>query len=162
MVNQVKTDRDADNTEDTDEVQREECARARKSAVNILSYADNTESRLREKLTAKGYSREAADDAVQYVISRGWLDERRQAEAALRYLAGVKLYGKRRIFQELRKRGFRREIIDGCDFDGCDFATNCLRLWEKRGKTDDERTIAYLIRAGYSGDDIRAARRLFE
>jgi SOS response regulatory protein OraA/RecX len=157
----VKTDRNADN-EDTDTSLSEECGRARKSAVNILSYADNTESKLREKLAAKGYSREASDDAVEYVIGRGWLNERRQAETALRYLAEVKLYGRRRILQELRKRGFRREINHGCDFDGCDFASNCLRLWEKRGKTEDERTIAFLIRAGFCGDDIRAARRMNE
>jgi SOS response regulatory protein OraA/RecX len=140
----------------------EECAQARKSAVNILTYADNTERRLREKLSAKGFSREASDDAVRYVISRGWLDERKQAEAALRYLSGVKLYGRKRIILELRKRGFRRDIIDGCDFDGIDFGEICLRLWEKIGSGEDERTMSRLIRAGFGGDDIRAARKMRE
>ncbi len=140
----------------------EERIHARKTALNILSYSDNTETRLREKLSAKGFSAESADDAVEYVMSRGWLDEQKQAEAALRYLAEVKLFGRRRILQELRKRGFRREVIDGCDFGSFDFPANCRRLWEKRGNTDDERTVAYLIRAGFSGDDIRAARRMPE
>lgn len=158
----MKTDKTADNTDNEDIIMSEECVRARKTAVNILSYSDNTELRLREKLAAKGFSREAADDAVRYVISRGWLDEQKQVESALRYLAEVKLFGRRRILQELRKRGFRRTVIDSCDFNSCDFAGNCRRLWEKRGNTDDERTVAYLIRAGYSGDDIRAARRMSE
>ncbi|MHB1153843.1 MAG: regulatory protein RecX [Eubacteriales bacterium] len=158
----MKTDKTADNTECEEIILNEECTRARKTAVNILSYSDNTELRLREKLAAKGFSREAADDAVEYVISRGWLDEQKQAESALRYLAEVKLFGRRRILQELRKRGFRRTVIDSCDFDSCDFVGNCRRLWEKRGNTDDERTVAYLFRAGYSGDDIRAARRMSE
>jgi len=158
----MKTDKTADNTEYKDIILSEECTRARKTAVNILSFSDNTELRLREKLAAKGYSREAADDAVEYVICRGWLDEQKQAESVLRYLAEVKLFGRRRILQELRKRGFRRTVIDSCDFDSFDFAVNCRRLWEKRGNMDDERTVAYLIRAGYNGDDIRAARRMSE
>lgn len=158
----MKTDKTDDNTDYEDIIPSEECKRARKTAINILSYSDNSELRLREKLTAKGFSREAADNAVEYVISRGWLDEQKQAESALRYLAEVKLFGRRRILQELRKRGFPRTVIDSCDFDSCDFAGNCRRLWEKRGNTDDERTVAYLIRAGYSGDDIRAARHMSE
>jgi len=158
----MKTDKNADNTDYEDIILSEECARARKTAVNILSYSDNTEKRLRVKLAAKGFSRESAENAVEYVISRGWLDEKKQAESAIRYLAGVKLFGRRRILQELIKRGFRRTVIDSCDFDSCDFAGNCKRLWEKRGNTDDERTVAFLIRAGYSGEDIRAARRMSE
>lgn len=158
----MKTDKTSDNADYEDIILSEECTRARKAAVNILSYSDNTELRLREKLTARRFSREAADDAVRYVIGRGWLDEQKQAESALRYLAGVKLFGRRRILQELKKRGFRRTVIDSCDFDSFDFAGNCRRLWEKRGNTDDERTVAYLIRAGYSGEDIRAARRIPE
>lgn len=158
----MKTDKTDGNTDDTEIIPGGECARARKTAVNILSYSDNTELRLREKLAAKGFSRESADNAVLYVISRGWLDEQKQAESALRYLAEVKLFGRRRILQELRKRGFRRTVIDSCDFDCFDFTVNCRRLWEKRGNTDDERTVAYLIRAGYSGDDIRMARRIPE
>lgn len=126
----MKTDKTADNTDNEDIIMSEECVRARKTAVNILSYSDNTELRLREKLAAKGFSREAADDAVRYVISRGWLDEQKQVESALRYLAEVKLFGRRRILQELRKRGFRRTVIDSCDFNSCDFAGNCRRLWK--------------------------------
>ena len=140
----------------------EECIRARKTALNILSYSDNTEIRLREKLASKGFSHKSADNAVEYVVSRGWLDEQKQAESALRYLAEVKLFGRRRIMQELRKRGFRRDVIEACDFNIFDFPANCRLLWEKRGNTDDERTVAYLIRAGFSGDDIRAARRMPE
>ncbi|MDD4772104.1 MAG: regulatory protein RecX [Eubacteriales bacterium] len=148
------------NTERNDNTADGERERAIKAAVNILTYADNTETKLRGKLAVRKFSREAIDAAVAYVIGRGWLNEEKQAVAIIRYLADVKLFGRRRILQEMVKRGFRRSVIDGCDFDDIDFTENCRRLWEKRGYTEDEKTRAYLNRAGYSGDDIRAAKRL--
>lgn len=152
----MKTDKDITGDDDKSE---EEFARARKTAVNILSYSDNSEHRLREKLAFKGFSHEAADHAVEYVIQKGWLDERKQAEAAVRYLAEVKLYGKRRILLELKKRGIKRDVIIQCDIDRFDYAENCRKLWEKRGNEDDVQTAAYLIRAGYSMDDINKVRK---
>lgn len=130
--------------------------RAIKNACNILAYADNTESRLRRKLRDKGYSSDAVDAAVDYVLSKGWLDESKQIEPAVRMLINGKLYGKSRVLAELRQKGFRREIIDGCDLDGVDFREVCARLFEKRGGIPDDKTRAYLARAGHSFSDIRA------
>lgn len=136
-----------------------EYTRAVRTACNILSYCDNTERRLRDKLSNKGYSHGAADFAVEYVKAKGWLDETRMAEAAVHSLTQSRLYGKRRVLLELRKRGFTSEVIDEIDFSELDFAEICARLLDKQHGGDDDKTRAALMRYGHTLGDINRAIR---
>jgi len=145
---------------------REECdvrelERAVKSACNILGYADNSERRLLGKLLAKGYSRDAAEYALAYVIERGWLDEDKQTENLIHTLANSRLFGKRRIILELKKREFSREAIENADFSGIDFTEVCTRLYKKLGKGDGDKIKAALMRYGHSSSDISHVIRNF-
>ena len=131
--------------------------RALKSAMNILAYADNTERRLRRKLAEKGFTPEAIEYAASYVIEKGYLDEYRMIDSAVRSLVKFKMYGKARVIAELHQKGFKREVIDSFDFGEIDFYDACRRMLEKRGGVSDEKTRAYLMRHGHSSSDIKRA-----
>lgn len=80
---------------------------ALRAALRIIGYSDNSESRLRAKLIAKGHSREAADYAVREVVGRGYLDEGRQIEIAVLNLSNRELLGKYKIIPRLAANGYR-------------------------------------------------------
>lgn len=136
-----------------------------KSALNILTYADNTERRLREKLSRR-YSPEEVEYAVQYVVTHGFLNEDRQIEEAIRRLACKKLYGRARIAAELFRLGFPREAIDLAAgrglLDAPDYVAGCKTLIARRGGSREPRDIAYLQRAGYRFSEIKEAYRQYE
>ena len=48
---------------------------------------------------------------LERLLARGWLDDRRFALGYARYRAGRRRYGRRRIEQELRRRGLASELI---------------------------------------------------
>jgi len=62
----------------------EELLAAKKKALSLLEYSDRTEYELRQKLSEKGFSGEAAEQAVEYAKSFHYLDDRRYAENFIR------------------------------------------------------------------------------
>ncbi len=130
--------------------------KAAKSAVSILSYAPNTEKRLREKLYHKGFSAEDIDFAVDYVKKKGYLNDQRQIAYSVESLATRKLYGVRRIREELYKSGYSRELIDALDFSEYDFAQLCEQYAAKRPNDTPEKLAAALQRHGFSKNEIIA------
>lgn len=133
-----------------------------KTSLNILGYKNNTEKQLRMKLAQREFTKNETDSAVEYLKSKGYLDETRMIESEIRFLANSKLYGKQRIFMELKMKGFPSGLISEVDFDDekfddIDFDANCRKLFLKRGGTPDDKTLAFLRRYGYSGPEIRRA-----
>lgn len=139
---------------------------ARRKAANILAYSDNTRARLIEKLRRAGYEAEICSAVADELTAKGMLDEERMARHAVEYLAEVKLFGRRRIYAELNRRGFSREVVENCAgevMEGYDFAEICLKLAKKQrispgeaGRLKLQRT---LTRYGFSSDEIRSALR---
>ena len=138
--------------------------KAVRSALNMLDYADNTEKRLREKLFHKGYSTDEVDFAIEYAKKMDYLNESRFLEAFIYSLANTKLYGKRRIIQELYVKGFTREVISEADFSEIDFTANCFKRLRmtKNNYSDTRKLYAALLRYGYSPDEIKEAFRLYK
>lgn len=142
------------------------------SALNILAFANNTERKLREKLSRKGYSPEDVDVALDYVKGKGYINDSIQVQNTAQMLATVKLYGKKRIAVELVKKGFRREDIAAVDYDELeiDFVAGCAALIcrvcklyddeEKQAFELTDKVIGYLIRYGYTVSEIKEAARL--
>ena len=128
--------------------------KAAKSAVSILSYAPNTEKRLREKLYRKGFSEEDIEFAVDYVKVKGYLNDQRQIAYSVDSLATRKLYGVRRIREELYKSGYSRELIDEVDFSEYDFTQLCEQYAAKRPNDTPEKLAAALQRHGFSKNEI--------
>ena len=57
---------------------------AKEKALNLLSYSDKTEKGLRDKLAEHGFPPYAIDEAISYVRSFHYLDDKRFAEAFIR------------------------------------------------------------------------------
>ena len=136
--------------------------KAAQSALNILGYADNTEKKLREKLKRKGYTEEESNFAVEYAIKMGYLDEKRHLEMAVYSLANTKLYGKKRIIQDLYVKGFKKSDIAETDFSEIDFPRNCAKRINqtKKNYSDVQKLYMALLRYGFSGSEIKEAFRL--
>ena len=136
--------------------------KALKSALNILAYAECTESALRQKLLDKGNSPESVQFATDYVIKHRYLDEKRYLFRLVEYAGNVSLYGRRRILMQLRYKGFSKDVIDACFDEAMAHVTedeNCRKaLSRMRGKSEKQALDA-LVRRGFSYDTAKRALR---
>ena len=156
--------KDVDSDELEDIKQTVSVRRAYNYAVNLLSRRDHSERELMTKLTQKGYS-DGAEEAIRKLRDGGYVSDERFARLYVRELQTFKKYGKRRIEQELYRKGVDREIIsevlDETDFDESDLVSLIERkygryLGDEKGIA---KTINGLLRMGYSYGEIRNALR---
>lgn len=84
----------------------EEQQKARKKAMRLLEHMDRTEKGLWEKLIQGGFCEEAAEDAISYVKSFGYINDRRYAENYISSRIGTK--SRQKILQELLQKGVDR------------------------------------------------------
>lgn len=153
------------------EIDREELAllgemsekrRAYNCAVGYLSRRDHSAKELLLKLRQKGY-KESAEYAVEKLQSEGYVDDERFARMYVRELVSIKKYGKRRIEQELYRKGVDREIIslvlEETDFSE-DELCELVRRKYLRCLSDEKgikKTVASLMRMGYSFSEVKSA-----
>ena len=137
---------------------------AKKKALRILERADRTRKELRDKLAAAGFEESAAEEAIAYVSSFGYLDDARYAENFIRRSVSHK--SRARIMQELSARGVDREtaseawetVTEDLPHDEQDMIRS---LVDKKLQDPDpdpaalRRLYAWLARRGFSGEDIR-------
>lgn len=136
--------------------------RAYNKAVELLSRRDHSEKELIEKLRQKGHG-EFACEAVDKLSEYGYIDDRRFAFVFADELIRLKSYGKKRIEQELYRKGINRDII-GEVISECEFpAEKLTELIERkycRSLNDEKgvnKTVNALLRLGYSYAEIRDA-----
>ena len=136
--------------------------RAYNYAVSLLSRRDHSERELMTKLSQKGYT-DGAQEAIRKLRDGGYVSDERFARLYIRELQTFKKYGKRRIEQELYRKGIDREIIrevlEETDFDEDGLVSLVERKYGRY--LDDEKgvakTINGLLRMGYSYGEIRNA-----
>ena len=136
--------------------------RAYNKAVDLLSRRDHSKKELTEKLRQKGHG-EFASAAVEKLEGYGYLDDRRFAFTFADELIRMKSYGKKRVEQELYRKGIDREIISEvvseCDFSAEKLPTLIERKYY-RYLSDEKgvnKTVNALLRLGYSYSEIRDA-----
>ena len=136
--------------------------RAYNCAVSLLSRRDHSEKELTDKLRLKGYA-QGAHEAVSKLREQGYIDDGRFAAAYVRELVNVKKYGKKRIEQELYKKGIDRETIreaiENTEFSD-EMLTDIIKRKYLRYLSDEKgvrKTVNALLRLGYSYSEIRAA-----
>ena len=136
--------------------------RAYNYAVSLLSRRDHSEKELMNKLTQKGYTH-GAEEAIAKLRDGGYVSDERFARLYVRELQTFKKYGKRRIEQELFRKGIDREIIrevlEETDFDESDLV-NLIERKYGRYLGDEKgiaKTVNGLLRMGYSYGEIRDA-----
>ncbi len=130
----------------------------------LLGYAANSERNLVSKLVRRGISPDHARRAARILTERGFIDDRENALAEAEKCV-KKLWGPRRILQELAAKGYRGEVLDEARayLEDVDFFASLSALIEKkyRGVLSDEekereRAVAALVRYGYTVSQVRA------
>ncbi len=86
--------------------------RARKKALHILSYGDNSERMLEYKLTSSGIGRECARLVVREMVSRGYINTERQLDKIIIGLVNVSNMGRMKIIPKLSAKGYSRSDIE--------------------------------------------------
>lgn len=143
--------------------------RAYSSAYASFAYSPSSLRALKQKLVAKGFSRDVCNGAMELVESDGIIVE---SDVAVRRaeIYSQKLWGRRRILAKLREDGFSGGSVSDADgrLSEVDFEETCLRALQKkspRGIPDDKKELdklcAYLSRQGFSPTEIRAALKRY-
>ncbi|MBQ8249538.1 MAG: RecX family transcriptional regulator [Clostridia bacterium] len=143
-----------------------------KKGLDILSFADNTKSRLIKKLRERSFDKYIAEDAAEYLSRYGYIDETGMLERLVDRLANTKLYGRGRIKAEIIKKGISREVVDEnleALLDEVDFEENLKKLLYKKCDIDSlsdrkyrESVYAAMYRYGYSVSQTRDAIKIIE
>lgn len=134
-------------------------------ALGLLVRREHSRKELARKLTSRGVQAEDAQAAVDRMTAEGWQDDARFAEQLVRSRANNG-YGPLRIRAELSTHGLDREAVAAAmdSYDG-DWGENARDLVRRRfpGGADDpvlrRKAADFLIRRGFSGDQVRAAAR---
>lgn len=136
--------------------------RAYNCAVSLLARRDHSESELKRKLREKGYSL-GSEKALEKLKNDGYVDDLRFARSYISELIRIKHYGKKRVEQELYKKGVSREIaseaLSEAEFDG-DTLESLIRrkfitkITDEKGR---QKAVNALMRMGYSYSEIKDA-----
>jgi regulatory protein len=110
----------------------------------------------------KGYSAKATDAAFEILRKNGYLSDERYAKRCCELMANGKLFGKRRLINELMAKGISYDLaISTVEEAEIDFSENLETLyhkiskgkapssWEEKKKLSDK-----LLRYGYSYDEV--------
>ena len=134
------------------------------AGAKMLAFGANTKRGLAQKLVQKGYAREAAIEAAEYLADKGYISEMRDAcrEAENQV---KKLRGRNRVVAALSEKGFDDDALSAAlDYlDTVDFVERCATLIRKRydgllADADSRRKLAAsLMRNGYTMREIREA-----
>ncbi len=135
--------------------------------LSLLQYGDQSPRRLADKLTARGIPRETAAAAVEYLSAKGYIREddtaRLRAEQSVR-----KLWGPRRIREDLRAHGFSAEATEEAleGLSEVDWAENCAAAIRKKyrevpaDRQQRQKLMAAILRLGYDSETVKDALRM--
>jgi regulatory protein len=140
----------------------DETARALRKAVELCARAEQSSGGLSIKLAQRGFSRKAANAALEALAERGIVDDRRYAALWARHRAERKGEGPATVTAELRARGFRPDDI-GAALSEIDFGpalaiavqketAKLAAMLRKRGRGDEDES-------GSNGDILRDSLR---
>lgn len=144
--------------------------RAKLRAMNLLKNREYTVKQLHDKLKDGGYPEDVIDVALSYVADYHYTDDLRYATGYIFEKESSR--SRRRIEQDLREKGIDRDTLE-----------KAWREWEEQGGSQDEqqmirkllekrhydpetadmkekqRTYAFLMRKGFSGEQVGRALR---
>ncbi len=142
--------------------------RARDRALYLLGLRDYACRELEQKLMQDAPP-EVAARVVRRLCEVGLLDDERYAARLADSLSRGKQYSRRRVEQELRRRGVAPEVArEAVEKLPCEDFQQALALLEKRyyNKMQDEesrrKTVAALMRRGFSYTAVRQAVEAFD
>jgi regulatory protein len=137
---------------------------ARLAALRLQNRRDHGARELADRLVARGFSRPAAEEAVEGLRNERLVDDGRFAEHFVAYHAN-RGQGPVRIAHRLREAGVAAETINATvDAHGADWRRRCEQArrrrfgskapatWAERG-----RQARFLTQRGFSAEQVRAA-----
>ena len=89
----------------------DEYNRAKKKALNILSFGDNSERELLLKLSRGGFSRSVRETVLSEMKNLGYINEERQLMRLVETEATSKLHGPKKITARLSAKGYHADKI---------------------------------------------------
>lgn len=135
------------------------------AAVRLLGYRDYSEKELISRLAQKGMD---GTEAVSKLVEMGYINDEKYAESIIgKYLSS---YGKRRIEEELKKRKIDRQVWEPllsetcCDLSSAAYEVLCKKqkMNPFADRKEKEKVYAFLVRKGYSHDEIKSALYQYE
>lgn len=156
------------------EINRDTCASleysmkltdAIKAGINLIAFAQNTKKSMCQKLMVRGFSKEIAIDAADYIEKIGYINEYDMALSLIDDMSKNRLYGFLKIKNELFVKGIGTETIKKAFEDSSiDFVSLCVKRIEKMhdipnlsDRQELMKFMASLNRAGFSVDEIKKA-----
>ncbi|MCI5479831.1 MAG: recombination regulator RecX [Lachnospiraceae bacterium] len=141
--------------------------RAKQRAMYLLKSMDRTEYQLRLKLEEGEYPREAIDQAIAYVQSFHYLDDRRYAENYVESRKGS--MSRRELQQKLYQRGIPKALIQEA-LEGCepDQEKASIQEWMRKKHynpqeatlEEQRRMYGFLLRKGFRTGDVLACMHM--
>ena len=141
--------------------------RAKQRAMYLLKSMDRTEYQLRLKLEEGEYPREAIDQAIAYVQSFHYLDDRRYAEYYVESRKGS--MSRRELQQKLYQRGIPKALIQEA-LEGCepDQEKASIQEWMRKKHynpqeatlEEQRRMYGFLLRKGFRTGDVLACMHM--
>lgn len=139
---------------------------AMKRGLYLLGYGSCSERALRRKLVSKGIAADLAEEAVEELVRRGYLnaeeDAKREAEKCI-----AKCWGQRRIVATLYRKGYSKEAVtaalNALEDEEIDYVELCAEQIRRKCGTvpteaDERRRLtASLERSGFSFSEIHEA-----
>lgn len=139
------------------------------AGLRLLSYHDQSEREMINKLIQKGHNREYAVIAAEKLREYGYINDERYAENLAERLMRTKGMSSKGIKSELIMRGISREIADNVtetlDNDPILRIIELLNTKYARYLSDEKgirKTVASLQRLGYGWSEIKTALRSVE
>lgn len=134
----------------------------RERALRLIGMRPMSCKELFRKLTEKGETPEDAEDCVQWLLERHYLDDEDYAAMVVRHCA-AKGWGEQRVKNELYRRGVSKDYWDEAleqmpEMEDRVYSLLCSRL--KDGEPDRaevKRATDALYRRGFSWDEIKQA-----
>ncbi|WP_437654372.1 regulatory protein RecX [Sorangium sp. So ce1182] len=141
-------------------------------ALRLLSFRARSARELEKRLIEKGEPREHVTAAIQRLCANGLLDDARFAEAKARSGIVGRPRSRRRIEQDLARKGVARDVADAAirqvmADEGTDELAVAERAARKKMRTlarldaaeQRQKLYAFLARQGYAPDVVRRALR---
>lgn len=139
------------------------------AGLRLLSYHDQSEREMINKLVHKGHKKEYALSACEKLKEYGYINDERYAVNLAEKLMHTKGMSVRGVKSELFSKGISREIADNAveslDFDPILRIIELLNTKYARYLSDEKgirKTVASLQRLGYGWSDIKSALRSIE
>jgi len=143
------------------EAEEEVILQAKKKAMRLLEFMDRTEKQLRDKLKEGEFPPFAIEEAIAYVKSYHYLDDRRFAESYIRNRKDSK--SSYQIRMELSEKGVSSELISELiDAEEWDSVSVVASLFRKKYSNKDpkdpksyEKAFRYFSARGFHYDEIK-------